>query len=73
MDKCVSGGKDQLTHFSKQLLHGFGSKHNGGNRWYDKTINFVVSEDGGVGMLYEHSPAEGQPVAVMADYIVNCL
>lgn len=73
LDKKSTGDKDRLTSASKQLIHGFGSKNNGGNRWYDKTVNFVISEDGVVGMLYEHSPAEGQPIAVMADFIVNCM
>lgn len=27
--------------------------------------------DGTVGLTYEHSPSEGQPVAVMTDYVVN--
>ncbi|XP_075213461.1 carnitine O-acetyltransferase-like isoform X2 [Lycorma delicatula] len=48
-----------------------GPKANGGNRWYDKTIQFVIGEDGNNGLTYEHSPAEGQPIAVMMDHIVK--
>lgn len=32
---------------------------------------FIVGVDGEVGLCYEHSPAEGQPVAVMMDFIVR--
>lgn len=54
-----------------QTIHGGGSKANGGNRWFDKTVQFIVGADGVTGLTYEHSPAEGQPIAVMTDYIVN--
>ncbi|KAK3927111.1 Carnitine O-acetyltransferase [Frankliniella fusca] len=54
-----------------QMLHGLGSLSNSGNRWFDKTIQFIVGTDGEVGLCYEHSPAEGQPVAVMMDFILK--
>lgn len=56
-----------------QMLHGSGSYANSGNRWFDKTIQFIVGTHGEVGLCYEHSPAEGQPVAVMMDFIVKHL
>ncbi|XP_023161512.1 carnitine O-acetyltransferase-like isoform X2 [Drosophila hydei] len=53
------------------LIHGGGSKVNTGNRWMDKTIQLVVNPNGNVGFTYEHSPAEGQPIAMMMDYVVK--
>ncbi|KAG6446225.1 carnitine O-acetyltransferase [Manduca sexta] len=54
-----------------QTIHGGGAAANGGNRWFDKTIQFIVGADGVTGLTYEHSPAEGQPIAVMTDFIIN--
>lgn len=54
-----------------QTIHGGGSASNGGNRWFDKTIQFIVGADGVTGLTYEHSPAEGQPIAVLTDFIIN--
>ncbi|XP_034236677.1 carnitine O-acetyltransferase-like isoform X2 [Thrips palmi] len=54
-----------------QMLHGLGSFSNSGNRWFDKTIQFIIGTHGEVGLCYEHSPAEGQPVAVMMDFILK--
>lgn len=68
MPKC---GENDSTVASKQFIHGGGSSANSANRWFDKTVQFIVSEDGYVGLTYEHSPSEGQPIAVMTDYIVN--
>lgn len=34
-------------------------------------LKFIVSRSGEVGLTYEHSPAEGQPIAIMMDYIVD--
>ncbi|XP_018300736.1 LOW QUALITY PROTEIN: carnitine O-acetyltransferase-like [Mycetomoellerius zeteki] len=44
---------------------------NAGNRWHDKTIQYIISADGYIGMVYEHSPCEGIPVAVLHDYVLK--
>ncbi|KAF5291724.1 hypothetical protein FQR65_LT11418 [Abscondita terminalis] len=59
------------TQGSLQFIHGGGSIGNVGNRWFDKTVQFIVGCNGTVGLTYEHSPSEGQPIAVMVDYLVN--
>uniref|UniRef100_A0A7N8X155 Choline O-acetyltransferase n=1 Tax=Mastacembelus armatus TaxID=205130 RepID=A0A7N8X155_9TELE len=41
------------------MLHGGGEAKNGGNRWYDKPMQFVVGADGCCGVVCEHSPFEG--------------
>ncbi|XP_052746536.1 carnitine O-acetyltransferase-like [Bicyclus anynana] len=54
-----------------QTIHGGGAPANGANRWFDKTIQFIVGADGVTGLTYEHSPAEGQPIAVLTDFIIK--
>lgn len=56
---------------SKQFIHGGGSRANSANRWFDKTVQFVIGENGTVGLTYEHSPSEGQPIAVMTDFLID--
>uniref|UniRef100_A0A1B6MKJ0 Choline/carnitine acyltransferase domain-containing protein n=2 Tax=Graphocephala atropunctata TaxID=36148 RepID=A0A1B6MKJ0_9HEMI len=63
-------GLDDRTISGRQTMHGDGPMSNGGNRWFDKTIQFIVSEEGRVGLTYEHSPAEGQPIASIVDHIM---
>ncbi|VDL77513.1 unnamed protein product, partial [Nippostrongylus brasiliensis] len=52
-------------------LHGGGTKSNSSNRWFDKTLQFVIGKTGGCGITYEHTPAEGPPVATMMDFICD--
>ncbi|XP_011159104.2 carnitine O-acetyltransferase isoform X2 [Solenopsis invicta] len=54
-----------------QAMTGYNSSVNAGNRWHDKTVQYIVSADGYVGMEYEHSPCEGVPVAVLHDYVLK--
>ncbi|XP_063529641.1 carnitine O-acetyltransferase-like [Cydia strobilella] len=54
-----------------QTIHGGGAGLNGGNRWFDKTVQFIVGADGVTGLTYEHSPAEGQPIAVLTDFLID--
>lgn len=65
---------DEQTRYnvgSHQLIHGGGCAQNSANRWFDKTLQLVVNENGLTGLNYEHSPAEGQPVAVLSDAIIE--
>ncbi|KAL2100066.1 hypothetical protein ACEWY4_004460 [Coilia grayii] len=54
-----------------QMLHGGGSRWNSGNRWFDKTIQFIIGEDGSCGLIYEHAPAEGPPIVKLIDHVVE--
>ncbi|XP_076139756.1 carnitine O-acetyltransferase isoform X1 [Alosa pseudoharengus] len=54
-----------------QMLHGGGSRWNSGNRWFDKTIQFIIGEDGSCGVIYEHAPAEGPPIIKLIDHVVE--
>ncbi|XP_048874893.1 carnitine O-acetyltransferase-like [Brienomyrus brachyistius] len=54
-----------------QMLHGGGSRRNSGNRWFDKTLQFIIGEDGSCGLIYEHAPAEGPPIVSLVDHVVE--
>lgn len=45
----------------------------GCNRWFDKTLQLVVSANGLSGVSYEHTPGEGQTVTLLTDYIADFL
>ncbi|XP_071441839.1 carnitine O-acetyltransferase-like [Hetaerina americana] len=74
---CLDGPNPDLgnlnfqTKAALQMVHGNGSQGNAGNRWFDKTVQFVVGHHGEVGLTYEHSPAEGPPIANLMDHIVE--
>ncbi|XP_058527383.1 choline O-acetyltransferase isoform X2 [Ochotona princeps] len=53
------GGDLSDTSRALQLLHGGGCSKNGANRWYDKSLQFVVGRDGTCGVVCEHSPFDG--------------
>ncbi|XP_012627644.1 carnitine O-acetyltransferase isoform X2 [Microcebus murinus] len=54
-----------------QMLHGGGSNLNSGNRWFDKTLQFIVAEDGSCGLVYEHAAAEGPPIVSLVDHVME--
>ncbi|XP_070545343.1 choline O-acetyltransferase-like isoform X2 [Ptychodera flava] len=61
------------VHLAYQMLHGGGSKYNAANRWYDKTMQFIVSDDGAAGLVYEHSPSEGVAVIQLIEHLLKYL
>uniref|UniRef100_A0AAX7SK39 Choline O-acetyltransferase n=1 Tax=Astatotilapia calliptera TaxID=8154 RepID=A0AAX7SK39_ASTCA len=54
-----SGLQPSDTNRALLMLHGGGHEKNGANRWYDKSMQFVVGMDGICGVVCEHSPFEG--------------
>ncbi|XP_045496885.1 choline O-acetyltransferase-like [Colias croceus] len=70
---CIdeSGGDradcDADTNALLRAMHGAGTKYHSANRWFDKTVQLIISSDGTVGMCYEHSPAEGVAVVRLAE------
>ncbi|KAG9485267.1 hypothetical protein GDO78_008381, partial [Eleutherodactylus coqui] len=54
-----------------QLLHGGGYDKNGGNRWYDKPMQFVVGRDGVCGTICEHSPFDGIVLVQCTEHLLK--
>ncbi|XP_065152679.1 choline O-acetyltransferase [Paramisgurnus dabryanus] len=53
------------------MLHGGGKDKNGGNRWYDKPMQFVIGADGCCGVVCEHSPFEGIVLVKCTEYLLS--
>ncbi|CAH2085923.1 unnamed protein product [Euphydryas editha] len=58
---------DGDTNALLRAMHGGGSRYHSANRWFDKTVQLIISSDGTTGMCYEHSPAEGVAVIRLAE------
>ncbi|KAF7688729.1 carnitine O-acetyltransferase isoform X2 [Silurus meridionalis] len=73
LDAPMPKVSDEMYHTraAVQMLHGGGSRWNSGNRWFDKTLQFIIGEDGTCGMIYEHAPAEGPPIVALIDHVVE--
>lgn len=73
LPKSESSTKNIASVKALQCMTGISSSTNAGNRWHDKTVQYIISPDGLVGMEYEHSPCEGVPVAVLHDFVMKIL
>lgn len=62
----TAAGRDE-SNLAHQMLHGGGSTFNSSNRWFDKTIQLIISGDGACGLCYEHSNAEGVAVIQLVE------
>ncbi|XP_077377770.1 carnitine O-acetyltransferase-like isoform X2 [Festucalex cinctus] len=73
LDAPMPRVSDELykSRVAAQMLHGGGARWNSGNRWFDKTLQFIVGEDGTCGLVYEHAPSEGPPIVFLIDYVVK--
>jgi len=54
---------------SEMLLTG--RKQSGDNRWFDKSIQLIVDNNGLAGCTNEHSMMDGMPTVKFVDYITN--
>ncbi|XP_052221203.1 carnitine O-acetyltransferase-like isoform X1 [Dreissena polymorpha] len=71
LDQPNPSSTDLRTGSGQQMLHGAGSGGHSGNRWFDKTIQFVVGQDGSCGLNYEHTTAEGPPIVQLMDHCLD--
>ncbi|XP_030062701.1 carnitine O-acetyltransferase [Microcaecilia unicolor] len=73
LDAPMPRVSDELyrSRVAAQMLHGGGSRWNTGNRWFDKTLQFIIAEDGSCGLVYEHAPSEGPPIVALLDHVVE--
>ena len=68
-----SDGQRSLKEMFRQMMTGGGSRYNGSNRWYDKTVQLVVTRDGVSGICYEHSASEGIVVIQLLENVIKDL
>ncbi|XP_069000145.1 choline O-acetyltransferase [Embiotoca jacksoni] len=71
---CLDGASSpELSDTTRAMLmlHGGGVAKNGGNRWYDKPMQFVVGADGCCGVVCEHSPFEGIVLVQCTEYLLK--
>ncbi|XP_043958653.1 choline O-acetyltransferase-like [Gambusia affinis] len=59
------------TNRALMMLHGGGREQNGANRWYDKSMQFVVGMDGVCGVVCEHSPFEGIVMVQCSEFLMK--
>lgn len=71
LDKAAPVKENYSNHVARHALYGGGSDANSGNRWFDKTLQFFVSPDGGTGLTYEHAGAEGPPIISLVDHSLH--
>ncbi|XP_028990285.1 choline O-acetyltransferase-like [Betta splendens] len=65
------GPEPSDTNRALMMLHGGGPDKNGANRWYDKSMQFVVGMDGVCGVVCEHSPFEGIVLVQCSEYLMK--
>nr|XP_061794037.1 choline O-acetyltransferase-like [Nerophis lumbriciformis] len=79
LERCLclvcldGGGRGEMTDSSRaaSLLHGRGPAADGANRWYDKSMQFVVGSDSCCGVVCEHSAFEGIVLVQCAEYLLK--
>lgn len=61
--------KRDFVSLGEQILHGGKNMINAANRWYDKTMQFIIGTDGLFGLNYEHSPAEAIAIIQLIEHL----
>ncbi|CAG5121005.1 unnamed protein product, partial [Candidula unifasciata] len=62
-----------LTARTHHIIHGQGVRNNTCNRWMDKTIQLIVSENGTCGINMEHSVADGIALGHMVEHTFSVI
>lgn len=72
---CLDEASAALEHSDSSraamMLHGGGAEKNGANRWYDKSMQFVVGLNGVCGVVCEHSPFEGIVLVQCSEFLLK--
>jgi carnitine O-acetyltransferase len=55
-----------LKDVSENMLYG-----NGKNRWFDKSLQFIITRNGYIGFNMEHTGMDGSPISKMIKYIYD--
>ncbi|XP_075239910.1 carnitine O-acetyltransferase-like [Convolutriloba macropyga] len=66
-DVTMEKRRERVSELSRIALHGGGSKKHSSNRWFDKTMQVILSSSGTFGMTQEHTTAEAVVPTEMQD------
>ena len=58
-----------VSYRQRSMEYWHGGMHSGGNRWFDKSIQLVVSQNGNLGEVGEHSMMDGMPIVGFCNYL----
>uniref|UniRef100_A0A3Q0RPX7 Carnitine O-acetyltransferase a n=1 Tax=Amphilophus citrinellus TaxID=61819 RepID=A0A3Q0RPX7_AMPCI len=75
LDKAMPHVPDEMycRRNALQMMHGGGSQWNSANRWFDKSVQFIIGEDGAFGNNISHSCADGTIAMALIDYVLNSI
>uniref|UniRef100_A0A3Q4G678 Carnitine O-acetyltransferase a n=1 Tax=Neolamprologus brichardi TaxID=32507 RepID=A0A3Q4G678_NEOBR len=74
LDKAMPQTYEKYSRFEPvQVLHGGGTQWNSANRWFDKSLQFIVGEDGTYGFTLLHAIIDGTPCMALSDYITSSM
>jgi carnitine O-acetyltransferase len=69
---CLDDGSaNPPSSLGKAALFGHPSRGPGHNRWFDKTISFIVENNGRASVMGEHSPVDGVPVDYFLYFVLK--
>jgi carnitine O-acetyltransferase len=69
LDFDDDGHDEALTERELALRYWHGNKKYSANRWFDKSMQLVVSRQGNMGYVGEHAMADGMPAMALCHYI----
>ncbi|XP_068175837.1 carnitine O-acetyltransferase-like [Antennarius striatus] len=71
---CLDGAMPPVSHHKyHQMVHGGGSQWNSGNRWFDKSLQVIVGEDGTCGVNFCHTLLDGTFSVSVCDHSVKMM
>ncbi|XP_068176522.1 carnitine O-acetyltransferase-like [Antennarius striatus] len=71
---CLDGAMPPVSHHKyHQMVHGGGSQWNSGNRWFDKSLQVIVGEDGTCGINCCHTLFDGTVSVTVCDHSVSMM
>ncbi|KAJ2225730.1 Carnitine O-acetyltransferase mitochondrial [Coemansia sp. RSA 485] len=62
---------DSSKPVTREEIHRVFWHGDGANRWFDKSLQFIVCDNGRAGFLGEHSSMDGTPTCRLNDYILD--
>jgi len=68
---CLDENESPTSKKQSSEVFWTGGLRSGNNRWFDKSIQLICTNNGKAGMAGEHSMMDGMPVVGFCDYITK--